>query len=71
VNLSAYVTERLARLSGVFLDQGVVDGAVNGVGAATLSLGGLVRSPQVGRIRSYVLFAAACLAVAVAWKAFA
>ncbi|MBK9126424.1 MAG: NADH-quinone oxidoreductase subunit L [Phycisphaerales bacterium] len=71
VNLSAYVTERLSRLSGDFLDQGVVDGAVNGVGAATYRLGGLARSPQVGRIRSYVLFAAACLAVAVAWKAFA
>ncbi len=71
VNLAAYVTERVSKVSGDFLDQGVVDGAVNGVGYATMGLGGLARSPQVGRIRNYVLFAAACIAVAVAWKAFA
>jgi NADH-quinone oxidoreductase subunit L len=71
VNLSALVTERLSWISGTILDQGVVDGAVNGVGRGTWSLGGLARSPQVGRIRNYILFAAGSVAVVVLWMAFA
>jgi NADH-quinone oxidoreductase subunit L len=70
VNLSAWLTERLSWFSGRLLDQAVVDGAVNGVGSGTLSLGGLVRRPQVGRIRSYLLFAAGSLAAAVIWFAW-
>jgi NADH-quinone oxidoreductase subunit L len=57
VNLSGYVTERLSRLSGDVLDARGVDGAVNAIGDGTWELGGLVRTPQVGRIRNYVLFA--------------
>jgi NADH-quinone oxidoreductase subunit L len=70
VNLSAYVTERLSWLSGVVFDQRVVDGAVNGVGRGTWELGGIVRKPQVGRIRNYILFAAGSVAVVVLWMAF-
>jgi NADH-quinone oxidoreductase subunit L len=70
VNLSAWVTERVSAFSGIVLDQGVVDGAVNGVGRMTWDLGGLVRSPQVGRVRNYVLFAAGSVAVIVLWVAF-
>jgi NADH-quinone oxidoreductase subunit L len=70
VNLSAYVTERLSAFSGIVLDQGVVDGAVNGVGRTAWGLGGLARSPQVGRIRNYILFAAGGVAIVVLWMAF-
>lgn len=70
VNLSAFVTERLSWFSGMIVDQGVVDGMVNGVGRGTWTLGGLVRSPQVGRIRNYILFAATGVAVVVLWIAF-
>ena len=65
VNLSAAVTERMARFSGDDLDNGVVDAAVNGLGEGTWRLGGLVRAPQVGRIRNYILFAACCVTVVV------
>jgi NADH-quinone oxidoreductase subunit L len=70
VNLSAWITERLSRFSGVVLDAGMVDGAVNGVGRGTWLLGGLVRLPQVGRIRDYVLFAAGGVTVVVLWMAY-
>jgi NADH-quinone oxidoreductase subunit L len=71
VDLSAWITERVSRFSGVVLDAGVVDGAVNGVGRGTWLLGGMVRSPQVGRIRNYILFAAGSVTVVVLWMAFA
>ncbi len=70
VNLSAWVTERVSRFSGVVLDDGVVDGLANGVGRGTWELGGLVRSPQVGRIRDYILFAAGGVTVLVLWLAY-
>jgi len=70
VNLSAAVTKAVASFSGRVLDQGVVDGLVNGVGRGTWRIGGLVRSPQVGRVRSYVLFAAGGVALVVLWLAF-
>ncbi|MEP0844878.1 MAG: NADH-quinone oxidoreductase subunit L [Phycisphaerae bacterium] len=63
VNLSAGVTERLARFSGDVLDARGVDGLVNGVGWGTMELGRVVRAPQVGRIRNYILFAVAGAAV--------
>ncbi len=69
VNLSARITERLSAFSGIVLDQGLVDGAVNGLADTTLSLGGLVRRPQSGRVRNYVLFAAGGLTVVVLWMA--
>lgn len=65
VNLSARFTERLSRFSGEALDARVVDGAVNAVGEGTWQLGGLVRTPQVGRIRNYILFAVCGLTVIV------
>jgi NADH-quinone oxidoreductase subunit L len=71
VNLSAWITERLSRFSGVVLDAGLVDGAVNGVGHGAFALGGLVRQPQVGRIRDYILFAVGGVTVLVVWLAFA
>ena len=65
VNLSAWITERVSAFSGMVLDQGVVDGAVNGVGRAALAFGGAVRTPQSGRVRNYILFAAGGVAVVV------
>jgi NADH-quinone oxidoreductase subunit L len=35
------------------VDQGVIDGAVNGVGYEARSIGGLLRRIQSGNIRSY------------------
>jgi NADH:ubiquinone oxidoreductase subunit 5 (subunit L)/multisubunit Na+/H+ antiporter MnhA subunit len=65
VNLSGRITERLANFSGQALDARVVDGAVNAVGEGTWQLGGLMRTPQVGRVRNYILFAACGLTVIV------
>jgi NADH-quinone oxidoreductase subunit L len=70
VNLAAWITERVSWFSGWTLDAGAVDGAVNGVGRGTMGLGGIVRRPQDGRIRNYILFAAGGVAVAVIWMAF-
>jgi NADH-quinone oxidoreductase subunit L len=67
VNLAADVTERLSRFSGDELDARMVDGAVNGVGEGAFRLGDLVRAPQVGRIRNYILFTACSVAVVVLW----
>jgi NADH-quinone oxidoreductase subunit L len=63
VNLSAWVTERISRFSGVVLDAGLVDGLVNLVGRGTYGIGGVVRAPQSGRIRNYVLYAAGGVAL--------
>ncbi len=65
VNGAARVTERLASISGNVLDKQGVDGLVNGVASAAMQLGGLVRSPQVGRVRNYILFAAGGAALVV------
>jgi len=70
VDLSGVVTRAASWFSGVILDQGLVDGLVNGVGRVTYGLGGLVRWPQVGRVRNYILFAAGGVAVVVLWVAF-
>jgi NADH:ubiquinone oxidoreductase subunit 5 (subunit L)/multisubunit Na+/H+ antiporter MnhA subunit len=63
VNLSARVTERVSWLAGNVLDALGVDGAVNGFGVWVMTLGGLARTPQVGRIRNYILFAVGTAAV--------
>ena len=65
VNVSGLATKRIAMFTGEDLDQGVVDGTVNGIGEGAWRLGGLVRTPQVGRIRNYILFAVCGLAVLV------
>ncbi|MEK6675317.1 MAG: NADH-quinone oxidoreductase subunit L [Planctomycetota bacterium] len=54
----AYSTERLAAFSGLILDNQGVDGIVNGVAKTSMDVAGIVRTPQTGRIRNYVLFAA-------------
>jgi NADH-quinone oxidoreductase subunit L len=64
-NLSAAITERLAAFSGQFLDAQGVDGFVNGLADFSQKVGNAVRKPQTGRIRNYVLFAAASATVIV------
>jgi NADH-quinone oxidoreductase subunit L len=65
VDLAAIMTERLAAFSGWVLDARGVDGLANGLASATYELGGVVRAPQTGRIRNYVLFLATCAVVAL------
>ncbi len=64
-NLSAAITERLAAFSGLVLDKHGVDGIVNGVARTTNDFAGVVRRPQTGRIRNYVLFAAGVATVII------
>jgi NADH-quinone oxidoreductase subunit L len=70
VNASARATERMARFSGETLDDQGVDAAVNAVGESTWWLGDLVRRPQVGRVRNYILFAAGGAAIVVLLVAY-
>jgi len=70
VDVSGFLTRRCSFVSGNVLDAGLVDGAVNAVGQGTWRLGGLARSPQVGRIRNYILLAAGGLAAVVLWVAY-
>ncbi len=63
VNLLAAVTARLAAFSGLIIDNEGVDGVVNGIAKSTTDLAGVVRMPQTGRIRNYVLFATAVATV--------
>ena len=65
VNTLAYLGERIARFSGVVVDNGGVDGTVNGFGRLLWNVGGALRSVQTGVIRSYILLAAAALAALV------
>ncbi len=58
-DLVASLTERLAAFSGLILDNQGVDGVVNGLAKSSWDFGGLMRMPQTGRIRNYVLFTAA------------
>jgi NADH:ubiquinone oxidoreductase subunit 5 (subunit L)/multisubunit Na+/H+ antiporter MnhA subunit len=62
-DLAASVTERFAAFSGLIIDNHGVDGVVNGVAATSMDIGEAVRTPQTGRIRNYVLFAAAVATV--------
>ncbi len=57
-NLAASATERLAAFSGLILDNHGVDGIVNGIAKSSIDFGHVVRTPQTGRIRNYVMFAA-------------
>ncbi|MCP4589521.1 MAG: NADH-quinone oxidoreductase subunit L [bacterium] len=57
-NLSARVTERIAAFSGWVLDTRGVDGVVNGIADTALEAGEVMRQPQTGLIRNYVLLAA-------------
>jgi NADH:ubiquinone oxidoreductase subunit 5 (subunit L)/multisubunit Na+/H+ antiporter MnhA subunit len=58
VNLSAWLTERISRFSGVVLDNMGVDGLVNGLARLCWTVGGALRTLQTGVIRNYVLLAA-------------
>jgi NADH:ubiquinone oxidoreductase subunit 5 (subunit L)/multisubunit Na+/H+ antiporter MnhA subunit len=62
-DITASVTERFAAFSGLIIDNHGVDGIVNGVAATSMDIGEAVRTPQTGRIRNYVLFAAAVATV--------
>ena len=65
VNKAAYLTERIARFSGVVLDNMGVDGLVNLVGKISWGLGGVFRTVQTGVIRNYILIAIIGLSGAV------
>ncbi len=65
VNSLAYMTERVARFTGVVLDNMGVDGLVNLVGRVTWGLGGVFRTLQTGVVRNYVLLAVIGLSGAV------
>lgn len=70
VNLAGLVTAWAAWFAGNVLDAVGVDGAVENVGRGAMTLGDLARSPQVGRIRNYVLFAvgtAAAVLLVMVW----
>ncbi|RME37854.1 MAG: hypothetical protein D6788_08570 [Planctomycetota bacterium] len=58
-NIAAGITERFSAFSGRVVDAFGVDGVVNGVAQTSKNLSEVVRTPQTGRIRNYVLFATA------------
>ncbi len=64
-NLLGSATERFAVFIGRFVDVHGVDGIVNGISKTSLDVSDVVRSPQTGRIRSYVMFAAMVAAVVI------
>jgi len=64
-NLSAAITERLAAFSGRGIDANIVDGVFNGLAGVSMDLSNVVRRPQTGRIRNYVLFASGGAAVVI------
>ncbi len=77
VNLSAALTRVFASFTGRQLDMpvrggdiGFVDAIVNGIGSATRALGDMVRQPQTGRIRWYILSLAGVAAVILVAVAF-
>ncbi len=64
-NLSALITERISAFSGWVLDNRGIDGMVNGIADTAIEIGDLIRRPQTGLIRNYVLLAAGGAAVIV------
>jgi NADH:ubiquinone oxidoreductase subunit 5 (subunit L)/multisubunit Na+/H+ antiporter MnhA subunit len=69
-DLAAMTTERLAAISGLILDNQGVDGIINGMAKTSWDIGGVLRTPQTGRIRNYVLFATAAatmILIGVLW----
>jgi NADH:ubiquinone oxidoreductase subunit 5 (subunit L)/multisubunit Na+/H+ antiporter MnhA subunit len=59
-------TERLAAFSGLVVDAHGVDGVVNGVAKSSMDFAGVVRSPQTGRIRNYVMWTAGVATAVIA-----
>ncbi len=69
-NLAASATERFAAFSGNVLDKYGIDGFFNGLSKTSFDFSDMVRGPQTGRIRNYVLFAAGAatiIVVALLW----
>ena len=64
-NILASATERFAAFSGLILDNQGVDGVINGVAKTSMDFSDVVRGPQTGRIRNYVLFAAGVATVVI------
>ena len=62
----AAITERFAWFSGQTVDVYLVDGVFNGTADLSQSFADVVRGPQTGRIRNYVLFAAGAAAMVLA-----
>jgi len=58
-NLLGRATVELANFSGRVVDAGGVDGFIDGLAETTQAAGALVRQPQTGRIRNYILFGTA------------
>jgi len=58
-------TERLSAFTGRILDDAGVDGVVNGIAKTSMDFAGVLRQPQTGRIRNYVLFAAGVATIIV------
>jgi NADH-quinone oxidoreductase subunit L len=65
-NILASGTERIAAFSGNIIDKYGVDGMYNGVSKTALDVADLMRRPQTGRIRQYVLFAAGTATIVLA-----
>jgi NADH-quinone oxidoreductase subunit L len=55
----AAATERLAAFAGLVIDRHGVDGVFNGSAKTAMDIAGIMRGPQTGRIRNYVLFVTA------------
>ncbi len=64
-NLLASATERFAAFSGNVLDKYGIDGFFNGLSKTSMDFSDMVRGPQTGRIRNYVLFAAGAATIIV------
>lgn len=64
-NLIAKITERFAAFCGLIIDNHGVDGVVNGIAASSRDIGDMMRRPQSGRIRNYVLFATGAATVVI------
>ncbi|MCG3177818.1 MAG: NAD(P)H-quinone oxidoreductase subunit 2, chloroplastic [Phycisphaerae bacterium] len=64
VNVVGTTVRSVAEFSGMF-DRHVIDGSANGLAAVTQGAGRLVRVPQTGRIRNYVLFMVLTVLLAV------
>jgi len=62
-NIMAKVVMMGASVTGNILDASGVDGVVNGVAKTSMDMSDVLRSPQTGRIRNYVMFAAGVAAV--------
>lgn len=58
-NLLGRVTVGIANFSGSIVDAGLVDGVMDGMADTAQAVGEVIRKPQTGRIRNYVLFGTA------------